>query len=433
MKKRACANLSGRNRTAVDELKQEAKTILQFTQTFVKWLIIAGVTGGIGGVVGSLFHLSVTWAAGMRAAYPWLLWLLPVGGLLIVGLYHAAKMENENTNAIIDSIHFGDKVPLLLVPCIYLGTVITHLFGGSAGREGAALQLGGVLGYQLGRALRLDEKDTHLIVMCGMSSVFSALFGSPLTAAVFAMEVASVGILHFSAILPCLTASLTAAYLASALGAAAETFPLGAAVPFTWTSAGTVAAVAAACAVLSIVYCIALRQGGKALGKSIPNSYLRVFLGGSAVVLLSLALGTRDYNGAGMDVIAAAMQGHARPEAFALKMLFTVLTMTTGYKGGEIVPAMFIGATAGCVLGNLFGLSPGLGAAVGLLGMFCGSLNCPISAIFLGVEMFGGANIQYYAIAAAISFMLSANFGLYKEQKIVYSKIRAEFINRYTD
>lgn len=433
MKKRACANLSGRNRTAVDELKQEAKTILQFTQTFVKWLIIAGVTGGIGGVVGSLFHLSVTWAARMRAAYPWLLWLLPVGGLLIVGLYHAAKMENENTNAIIDSIHFGDKVPLLLVPCIYLGTVITHLFGGSAGREGAALQLGGVLGYQLGRALRLDEKDTHLIVMCGMSSVFSALFGSPLTAAVFAMEVASVGILHFSAILPCLTASLTAAYLASALGAAAETFPLGAAVPFTWASAGTVAAVAAACAVLSIVYCIALRQGGKALGKSIPNSYLRVFLGGSAVVLLSLALGTRDYNGAGMDVIAAAMQGHARPEAFALKMLFTVLTMTTGYKGGEIVPAMFIGATAGCVLGNLFGLAPGLGAAVGLLGMFCGSLNCPISAIFLGVEMFGGANIQYYAIAAAISFMLSANFGLYKEQKIVYSKIRAEFINRYTD
>ena len=330
-------------------------------------------------------------------------------------------------------IHAPTSIPGSTAPLIFVGTTITHLFGGSAGREGAALQLGGVLGYQLGRALKLDEKDIHLIVMCGMSSVFSALFGSPLTAAVFAMEVASVGILHFSAILPCLTASLTAAYLASALGAAAETFPLGAAVPFTWASAGTVVAIAAACALLSIVYCIALRQGGKALGKAVPNSYLRVFLGGSAVVLLSVLLGTRDYNGAGMDVIAAAMQGHARPEAFALKMLFTVLTMTTGYKGGEIVPAMFIGATAGCVLGDLFGLAPGLGAAVGLLGMFCGSLNCPISAIFLGVEMFGGANIQYYAIAAAISFMLSANFGLYKEQKIVYSKIRAEFINRYTD
>ena len=333
--------------------------------------------GALGGLIGTAFCYAIREATQLRGAYPWLLYFLPAGGLLIVWLYRLRGMHPTDTNGVLLAIHAPTSIPGSTAPLIFVGTTITHLFGGSAGREGAALQLGGVLGYQLGRALKLDEKDIHLIVMCGMSSVFSALFGSPLTAAVFAIEVASVGILHFSAILPCLTASLTAAYLASALGAAAETFPLGAAVPFTWASAGTVVAIAAVCAVLSIVYCIALRQGGKALGKAVPNSYLRVFLGGSAVVLLSVLLGTRDYNGAGMDVIAAAMQGHARPEAFALKMLFTVLTMTTGYKGGEIVPAMFIGATAGCVLGNLFGLAPGLGAAVGLLGMFCGSLNCP--------------------------------------------------------
>ena len=406
---------------------------LRYLRTFVLWALAGLVIGALGGLVGTAFCYAVREATALRTAHPWLLYLLPLGGLLIVWLYRLRGMHPTDTNGVLLAIHAPTSIPASTAPLIFVGTTLTHLVGGAAGREGAALQLGGVLGYRLGRALKLDEKDTHLIVMCGMSSVFSALFGSPLTAAVFAMEVASVGILHFSAILPCLTASLTAAYLANALGAAAEVFPLGAAVPFTWTSAGSVAAIAAACAALRIIYCIALRQGGKALGKAVPNSYLRVFLGGSAVVLLTLALGTRDYNGAGMDVIAAAMQGNARPEAFALKMLFTVLTMTTGYKGGEIVPAMFIGATAGCVLGNLFGLAPGLGAAVGLLGMFCGSLNCPISAIFLGVEMFGGANIQYYAIAAAISFMLSANFGLYKEQKIVYSKIRAEFINRYTD
>lgn len=414
-------------------LRRHVKLTLRYVRTFVLWAVAGLVIGALGGLIGTAFCYAIREATQLRGAYPWLLYFLPAGGLLIVWLYQLRGMHPTDTNGVLLAIHAPTSIPGSTAPLIFVGTTITHLFGGSAGREGAALQLGGVLGYQLGRALKLDEKDIHLIVMCGMSSVFSALFGSPLTAAVFAMEVASVGILHFSAILPCLTASLTAAYLASALGAAAETFPLGAAVPFTWASAGTVVAIAAACAVLSIVYCIALRQGGKALGKAVPNSYLRVFLGGSAVVLLSVLLGTRDYNGAGMDVIAAAMQGHARPEAFALKMLFTVLTMTTGYKGGEIVPAMFIGATAGCVLGDLFGLAPGLGAAVGLLGMFCGSLNCPISAIFLGVEMFGGANIQYYAIAAAISFMLSANFGLYKEQKIVYSKIRAEFINRYTD
>ena len=155
--------------------------------------------------------------------------------------------------------------------------------------------------------------------------------------------------------------------------------------------------------------------------------------GGLAVAVLTWALGTTAYNGAGMDVIAAAMGGQANWYDFLLKLIFTVITMTSGYKGGEIVPAMFIGATLGCVLGSLLGLPAGLGAAVGLLGMFCGSLNCPLSSILLGAELFGGANIQFFAIAAAISYMLSANFGLYKEQKIVYSKIHPVYINRYTD
>ena len=154
---------------------------------------------------------------------------------------------------------------------------------------------------------------------------------------------------------------------------------------------------------------------------------------GCLIALLTFALRTGDYNGAGMDVIAAAVAGNALPAAFALKLLFTVITMTSGYKGGEIVPAMFIGSTLGCVLGSLLGLEPGLGAAVGLIGMFCGSLNCPISSIFLGIELFGASNVQFYAIASAVSFILSANFGLYKEQKIVYSKLHPEFINRYTD
>ena len=132
------------------EAEREARTMWEFICTFLKWLVIAGVTGGIGGLVGSAFHLSVNWAATFRAAHPWLLWLLPVGGLLIAAIYRLTKMENKNTNAIIDAIHFGDKVPLLLVPAIYLSTVITHLFGGSAGREGAALQIGGSLGCYIG-------------------------------------------------------------------------------------------------------------------------------------------------------------------------------------------------------------------------------------------------------------------------------------------
>ena len=411
-------------------LRRHVKMTLRYVRTFVLWAAAGLVIGALGGLIGTAFCYAIREATQLRGAYPWLLYFLPAGGLLIVWLYRLRGMHPTDTNGVLLAIHAPTSIPGSTAPLIFVGTTITHLFGGSAGREGAALQLGGVLGYQLGRALKLDEKDIHLIVMCGMSSVFSALFGSPLTAAVFAMEVASVGILHFSAILPCLTASLTAAYLASALGAAAETFPLGAAVPFTWASAGTVVAIAAACAVLSIIYCIALRQGGKALGKAVPNSYLRVFLGGSAVVLLSVLLGTRDYNGAGMDVIAAAMQGHARPEAFALKMLFTVLTMTTGYKGGEIVPIFFTGATFGCAVAPLLGLAPGLGAALGMVALFCGCTNSPLASICLAIEVFGGQCVSLFALACAVSYMLSSYFSLYREQHFLHSKLRIVGVQR---
>ena len=206
------------------EAEREARTMWQFVRTFLKWLVIAGVTGGIGGLVGSAFHLSVNWAATFRAAHPWLLWLLPVGGLLIAAIYRLTKMENKNTNAIIDAIHFGDKVPLLLVPAIYLSTVITHLFGGSAGREGAALQIGGSLGCYVGQLFRLDEKDMRIATLCGMSAVFSALFGTPLTATIFALEVISVGVFYYSALVPCIVASLAALAISNAFGIAPTQF-----------------------------------------------------------------------------------------------------------------------------------------------------------------------------------------------------------------
>ena len=416
-------------------LRRHVKLTLRYVRTFVLWAAAGLVIGALGGLIGTAFCYAIREATQLRGAYPWLLYFLPAGGLLIVWLYRLRGMHPTDTNGVLLAIHAPTSIPGSTAPLIFVGTTITHLFGGSAGREGAALQLGGVLGYQLGRALKLDEKDIHLIVMCGMSSVFSALFGSPLTAAVFAMEVASVGILHFSAILPCLTASLTAAYLASALGAAAETFPLGAAVPFTWASAGTVVAIAAACAVLSIVYCIALRQGGKVLGKAVPNSYLRVFLGGSAVVLLSVLLGTRDYNGAGMDIVTRAIEQEtvAVPWAFLLKLVFTAVTLAAGFKGGEVVPSFFVGATFGCAVSPLLGLPVGFGAAVGLAAVFCGVTNCPVASTLLAVELFGAEGMLYFALACCLSYMLSGYQGLYSSQTILYSKLKAQFINVHTN
>ena len=257
------------------EAEREARTMWQFVRTFLKWLVIAGVTGGIGGLVGSAFHLSVNWAAAFRAAHPWLLWLLPVGGLLIAAIYRLTKMENKNTNAIIDAIHFGDKVPLLLVPAIYLSTVITHLFGGSAGREGAALQIGGSLGCYVGQLFRLDEKDMRIATLCGMSAVFSALFGTPLTATIFALEVISVGVFYYSALVPCIVASLAALAISNAFGIAPTHFTFAlTAVPKLLLL--RVAALAAVCSLMSILFCVTMHGTERLFSSRIPNTWLRI-------------------------------------------------------------------------------------------------------------------------------------------------------------
>ncbi|MBR4550244.1 MAG: chloride channel protein [Oscillospiraceae bacterium] len=413
----------------MNTVERESKEILQYLRSFLKWLWIAAVTGTAGGLVGSAFHLSVSWAAGFRAAHPWLLWLLPAAGCLIGLVYHLFKTENKNTNTIIDSIHFGDRVPLSLLPTIYLATVITHLFGGSAGREGAALQIGGSLGNYAGRIFRLDDKDRRVATLSGMSAVFSALFGTPLTATVFALEVISVGVIYYSALVPCLAASLIALQISVFFGIAPTRF-LVTVYPVHAVMVMKVAVLAVGCAVVSILFCLAMHGTEHLLVKKIPNDFVRVLAGGAVIVALTLLLGTNDYNGAGMEVITRAIEkGSARPDAFFWKLLFTALTLGTGYKGGEVVPCFFVGATFGCVLGSLLGIPAGFAAAIGLVAVFCGAVNCPLASILLSVELFGSTELVYFALACGIAYMLSGYFGLYSSQKILYSKLKAEFIN----
>jgi H+/Cl- antiporter ClcA len=408
------------------DMVKETKT---FVLAFLKWLLVAGVIGAAGGVVGLLFHVAVEYATVLRAAHPWLLWLLPVGGAVIAGLYSLTKMEHKNTNAIIDSIHFGDRVPIALVPVIFLATTITHLCGGSAGREGAALQIGGGIGCNIGRAFRLDEKDMRLATLCGMSAVFSALFGTPITAAFFALEVISVGVLYYSGLVPCIASALAAYAITRLCGVEPTHFvvsipALSAAVLL------RVAVLAILCAVMSMVFCVVMHGTEQLAAKKLPNRYLRIMLGGALLVGLTYLVGTTDYNGAGMGVIAAAIeQGTARPTAFFWKLAFTAVTLGFGFKGGEVVPTFFIGATLGCVVGPLLGIPAGFAAAVGLIAVFCGAVNCPVASILLALELFGGDGIICFAAASGISYMLSGYFGLYSSQKIMYSKIRAEYIN----
>ncbi len=411
-------------------VKRESREVLKTVVSFLKWLFIAHITGAVGGLVGSAFHLSVSWAAGFRAEHPWLLYLLPVSGLVIGLIYTLLHTANKNTNTIIDSIHLGDRVPLTLVPTIYLATVITHLFGGSAGREGAALQIGGSLGNYVGRLLRLDEKDMRIATLSGMSAVFSALFGTPLTASVFALEVISVGVIYYSALLPCLAASLIALQIAALFGIAPERFVISAALTLHGEMVLRVALLAIFCTLVSIVFCLTMHGTEHLLSRAIPNDFVRVVAGGAAIVGLTLLLGTGEFNGAGMDSIRRAVEeGVARPDAFFWKLLFTALTLGSGFKGGEVVPCFFVGACFGCTVGALLGIPAGFAAAVGLVCVFCGAVNCPLASILLSVELFGSEGIVYFALACAVTYMLSGYFGLYSSQKIMYSKLKAEFIN----
>lgn len=415
----------------MEKIKERVTHYGLYVTAMLKWLAVGALVGGVGGFVGAAFHLGVGYATQLRTGHPWVLYLLPLGGVVIVGLYKLCRLEGAGTNAVIESVHFGKKVPTLLVPLIFVATVITHLCGGSAGREGAALQIGGGIGYRVGRMLKLDDKDMRLVTLCGMSAVFAALFGTPLTATIFALEVISVGVLYYSGLIPCLVASVTAYGVSRLFGIA----PMRYTVLLEPLEVGLLVRVcilAVACAVVSMVFCIAMHKTEQFASTKIKNGYLRTAVGGVIVIALTLIAGSDSYNGTGTDVIASALgEGKAPTWGFLWKIVFTAVTIGFGFKGGEIVPTMFIGAVLGCTVGPLLGIPAQFAAAIALVAVFCGAVNCPIASIILSVELFGSGELLYFALACGISYMLSGYFGLYSSQKIMYSKTRAEFINRY--
>ena len=398
-----------------------------------KWVIFAALTGAIVSIVGSAFYFTLSFVTIIREQNSWIIYLLPVAGLAIVGLYRLMKYEKDGgTNLVISAVHSGDKIPLRMTPLIFISTALTHLFGGSAGREGAALQIGGSIGNALGNFFKFDEKDTHVIIMCGMSAAFSTLFGTPMAAAIFPMEMVSVGVMYYMALVPCVVSSLTAHGIAVLLGVSGEAFHITGIPALHLIPSAKVVAVTVVCAFLSIGFCTFLHKTEELYKKYLKNPFIRILVGGSAVVVLTLLVGSNDYNGAGMHIVEHAVEGHVNPEAFLLKMLFTALTIGAGYKGGEIVPTFFVGATFGCLLGQFVGLSPSLCAAIGMISLFCGVTNCPISTLLISFELFGYEGMPYYLLAVAFSYMLSGYSGLYRSQKIMYSKYKTDFINRHT-
>ena len=397
-------------------------------------MLISTLTGLVVGSVSTIFNFGLKFAVDFRHAHLWVVLFLPVAGLAIVFLYRFFHYENNaGTDTVINSIHKEAHIPLRMSFLIFISTILTVLCGGSVGREGAAMQIGGSIGEQIGEKLRFNEKDKHIMIMCGMSAAFTALFGTPMAAAVFSIEVVSVGIMHYSALVPCVISALVAKGTASYFGIEAETFLLEHLPAFSLKNAVLTALLAILGALVSILFCIVLHQTDHLYKKFFPNRYVRIVTGGCIVIALTLLCGNRDYNGSGVAIIEHCMNGEAVvPWAFLLKIIFTAATLGAGYKGGEIVPSFFIGATFGYTFGNLIGFSPSLCTAVGMLSVFCGVTNCPITSLLISFELFGYAGMPFFLLSTALSYMLSGYYGLYLSQKIIYSKYKTEYINRKT-
>ncbi len=407
----------------MDTIKKLTHNSIEYIKPFIKWLFFASVMGIIGGAVGGAFHWCLEKVTRVRDENLWLILLLPLAGLLITLLYRPFRNKGKlNTNRVLDAVETDEKVPFILSPLIFASTLISHLFGASVGREGAALQLGGSLGYNLGKLFKLPKSDRRIIVMVGMSGFFAAMFGAPLTAAIFALEVIRVGYVRHCGFLPCIVSALIAYEISALLGTESIKFE----VLFPGITAQLIAQViilSVLCAVVSILFCVSIKKASLYMHKYFYNPYIRTVVGSLIIVVLAIGLKTTDYNGAGIHVIERAMAGKVLPWDFALKIVFTAVAVAAGFKGGEIVPTLFVGATFGCFLGPLLGMDPSFAASIGFVALFCGVVNCPFASVSLSLEVFGGEGIVVYALASAVSFMMSGNFSIYKSQKIQGSKI----------
>lgn len=415
-----------------EHTNETIQALRQNIRYFLKWTFISAISGVTIGLAGTLFGLGIQKATAFWKSHSWTLYLLPLVGLLIVWLYRFAHEEkNRGTDMVLDSISSTEEVTPATAPLIFISTLLSHLATASVGREGAALQLGGSLGNLIGKAFRLDEKDRKIAIMCGMSAGFSAIFGTPLAAAVFAMEVISIGVMYYAALVPCVFSAFVGVSVAKFLGLAPEHYEIGLVPEFGASSALLTVLIGILCACVGIFLCVSLHQCGHAYRKVFPNPYIRVLAGSAIFIVLTLLFPARLYNGSGAQIIEMVFEGERIPVyAFLMKILFTGVALGAGFKGGEIVPTLTVGAAFGYLMSLVTGLPAGLCASVGMACLFVSVTNCPVSTMFMAFELFGFAAMPYYAIAVAVCFTLSGYYGLYHSQKFVYSKIRTEFINR---
>jgi H+/Cl- antiporter ClcA/PII-like signaling protein len=403
--------------------------------TLLRWSLIILPMAALVGSACAAFLWALDAATRLRFEFPWLLWGLPVAGMMIGWIYwKLGRPAEAGNNLIVDQIHEpGAGIPRRMAPLILIATVVTHLFGGSAGREGTAVQMGGSVASSIGKLFRLDPAETRLMLMGGIAAGFGAVFGTPIAGAVFALEVLSVGRIQYEAVLPCLIAALGGDWVCQAWGIEHTAYAI--AIPASFhldpLLLGKVVMAGVVFGLGGLLFAELTHSVSGLARRFCPLPWLRPGIGGVLVIALVYAFGTRDYLGLGIlaegpgsvTIPALFEAGNIHPWAWASKLLFTVVTLGTGYKGGEVTPLFFIGAALGNALSGLLNAPTDLMAGLGFVAIFAAAANTPLACILMGIELFGAGQTPYIAVACFVAYAFSGHSGIYLAQRLAIPKV----------
>lgn len=386
--------------------------------SIVKVIFISIVIGILSGISIGIFLLLLEKSIELNLKYAYLVYVLPISGVIMTYLYEAyGGNSKKGNNIIIENINGSrEEIEFIMAPLVFMGTILTHLFGGSVGREGTGVQIGGTIGSFLCRLFKSNIEERKIVLISGVSAGFSAVFGTPIVGLIFALEVSNIGSLSYKSMIPAMTAAIIGDKVCRTLGVKHTQFMIPSVESTSFNNFFKVILMAICFGLASRLFVYMTRLFKEVFNRYIKNSYVKIFIGGSLMVIATLIIGNRLYNNLSLGLLSDAFTGNIPYDAFIIKLILTTLCLAAGYQGGEVTPLFVIGATLGSVLSFILGVPTAFAAALGLVAVFSGATKTPIASFMMYLELFGSVNIIFAMIVCIISIFVSGKKGIYSSQ-----------------